>query len=82
MENFALDLKQGDENLEATGKLHWRWRRDNFVANLITGMDYRNLTEGSTSKRLSMEYARNNFHLSWVENQKQGESWKNWLGES
>lgn len=64
-----------------TGDLHWRFTKRNFVANFLTNFDVRNFLSGTSMKKVSLEYTKNNFHLSLVESQNEGQSWKNWLGE-
>lgn len=80
MENFTTSFSQHNDELNVKGKLHWRVTKNNFALNFITAADLKNLCQGTSEKRVSLEYSKNNFHLSLVEAQNQPESWKSWCG--
>lgn len=68
MENFRLNFQQGEEQLDVTSNLHWRFASKNFEANFLTDFNVKKILEGTTQKKFSFGYHQNDFHLSLASN--------------
>lgn len=51
------------------------------MLNFLTNFGVSNFLEGSSFKKMSVEYKKNHFHFSLANNQDESLSWKEWTGD-